>query len=90
MYTTYGMEWSGRENKIDQINSPEHYNNNSMETIDLIRHSMESEEYKGYLKGNIIKYISRYRYKEKEDPVKDLLQAQWYLCKLIEDVKNDG
>jgi len=90
MYTTYGMEWSGRENKIDQINNPEHYNNNSMETIDLIRHSMESEEYKGYLKGNIIKYISRYRYKEKEDPVKDLLKAQWYLNKLIEDVKNDG
>jgi hypothetical protein len=90
MYTTYGMEWSGRENKDDQINSPEHYNNNSMETIDLIRNSMELKEFKGYLKGNIIKYVSRYQYKEKENPLKDLLKAQWYLNKLIEDMKNDG
>ena len=90
MYTTYGMEWSGREKKDDQINSPEHYNNNSMETIDLIRNSMELKEFKGYLKGNIIKYVSRYQYKEKENPLKDLLKAQWYLNKLIEDMKNDG
>ena len=51
---------------------------------------METEEYRGYLKGNIFKYVSRYRYKEKENPVKDLLKAQWYLNKLIEDMENDG
>ena len=90
MYTTYGMEWSEKENNADPINKPSHYNTNTIETIDLIKHSMETEEFKGYLKGNIIKYIGRYRYKEKENPYKDLLKAQWYLCKLIEDVKNDG
>ena len=74
----------------EQITSPDHYNSNTMETIDLIRDSMESEEYRGYLKGNIFKYVSRHRYKEKENPLKDLLKAQWYLCKLIEDMKNDG
>ena len=74
----------------EQITSPNHYNSNTMETIDLIRDSMESEEYRGYLKGNIFKYVSRHRYKEKENPLKDLLKAQWYLCKLIEDMKNDG
>ena len=74
----------------EQINSPGHYNSNTMETINLIRDSMESDEYRGYLKGNIFKYVSRYRYKEQENPYKDLLKAQWYLCKLIEDVKNDG
>lgn len=74
----------------EEVNSPGHYNSNTMETIDLIRDSMESDEYRGYLKGNIFKYVSRYRYKEKENPYKDLLKAQWYLCKLIEDVKNDG
>jgi len=74
----------------EQVNSPDHYNSNTIETIDLIRDSMESEEYRGYLKGNIFKYVSRYRYKEKENPYKDLLKAQWYLNKLVEDVKNDG
>jgi hypothetical protein len=49
----------------EQVTSPSHYNSNTMETIDLIRDSMESTEYAGYLKGNIFKYVSRYRYKEK-------------------------
>ena len=37
----------------NEVNSPSHYNSNTMETIDLIRDSMEPEEYRGYLKGNI-------------------------------------
>ena len=74
----------------EQINSPSHYNSNTMETINLIRDSMESDEYRGYLKGNIFKYVSRYRYKDKENPLKDLWKARWYLSKLIEDMKNDG
>jgi hypothetical protein len=73
-----------------QINSPSHYNQNSVETIDLIQESMGIEEFKGYLKGNIIKYISRYRYKEKENPEKDLLKAKWYLERLIKEIRNDG
>ena len=83
-------ETNMREDIWEHVNRPDHYNSNTMETIDLIRDSMESEEYRGYLKGNIFKYVSRYRYKEKENPYKDLLKAQWYLCKLIEDMKNDG
>ena len=74
----------------DQVNSPSHYNSNTIETIDLIRDSMKSEEYRGYLKGNIFKYVSRHTYKEKENPIKDLLKAQWYLNKLIEDMTDDG
>tara|TARA_R110000824_G_scaffold36397_1_gene113196 strand:- start:1057 stop:1308 length:252 start_codon:yes stop_codon:yes gene_type:complete len=70
----------------EEINSPSHYNNNTMETINLIKNSMKVLEYEGYLKGNIIKYVSRYRHKEKENPKKDLLKAQWYLCKLIEEM----
>ena len=36
------------------INSPDHYNSNTIETIDLIRDSMEEKEFKGYLKGKKI------------------------------------
>ena len=74
----------------NEVNSPDHYNRNTVETIDHIRDSMEPQEFRGYLKGNIFKYVSRCRYKDKENPVKDLLKAEWYLNKLIEDMKNDG
>ena len=74
----------------NDIVNPTHYNSNTIETIDLIKNSMELEEYRGYLKGNIFKYVSRYRYKDKENPLKDLMKADWYLNKLIEDTKNDG
>jgi len=57
-----------RDEVWEHVNSPDHYNSNTIETIDLIRDSMESEEYRGYLKGNVFKYVSRYRYKEKENP----------------------
>ena len=68
----------------DEINKPDHYNMSGMETIDLLQESMGMTEFEGYLKGNILKYVSRYRFKHAEDPVKDLLKAQWYLNKLIE------
>tara|TARA_Y100000310_G_C20476836_1_gene712822 strand:- start:167 stop:472 length:306 start_codon:yes stop_codon:yes gene_type:complete len=83
-------ETNMRDEVWEQVNSPDHYNSNTIETIDLIRDSMESDEYRGYLKGNVFKYVSRCRYKEKENPLKDLLKAQWYLNKLIEDMENDG
>ena len=67
------------------VNKPVHYNTNGLETIDLIKESMSDEEFKGYLKGNILKYVSRYRHKHLSEPKKDLLKAQWYLNKLLEE-----
>lgn len=40
----------------------------------------------GYLEGNVIKYISRYKGK---NGVEDLLKARHYLDKLIETVLKD-
>ena len=37
----------------------------------------------GYAQGNVIKYVSRYRYKG--TPIQDLLKARWYLNKLIDE-----
>ena len=67
------------------VNNPQHYNANGLETIDLIKQSMSIEEFKGYLKGNILKYVCRYRHKHSSEPKKDLLKAQWYLTKLLEE-----
>ncbi len=69
----------------DMVNSPPHYNMGGIECIDAIEASMTPEAFKGYLKGNIQKYIWRY---EAKKGVEDLEKAQWYLNKLIETLKN--
>jgi hypothetical protein len=71
---------------IDDVNNPEHYNKTRKETIETIEDSMLGDEFEGYLKGNILKYVTRYRFKHEEDPLKDLCKARWYLNKLIEVV----
>jgi len=65
----------------DPVNNPSHYNRKGVEAIDAIEASMSREEFQGYLKGNVMKYIWRYRYKAK--PLEDLKKAEWYLKRLI-------
>lgn len=63
----------------DNIN-PSHYKQGSVECIDAIESAMNQEKFKGYLKGNILKYIWRH---ENKGGVEDLKKAMWYLNKLI-------
>ena len=73
--------------KLDEdVNSPKHYNSSGIETIDLIKNSMTKDEFIGYLKGNVYKYVGRYKHKHPAEPKKDLLKAQWYLNKLISEL----
>ena len=65
----------------DPVSAPAHYNNGSIECIDAIEASMSPEGFKGYCKGNALKYIWRMSYKQK--PVQDLRKARWYLDRLI-------
>ena len=68
----------------DAVNSPDHYNQTEMETINVIQNSMDTKEFQGYLKGNIIKYVARHRHKGM--PLKDILKAQWYMGWLVEEL----
>jgi hypothetical protein len=65
----------------DTVNNPTHYNTGNIECIEAIEESMTPEAFRGYLKGNCMKYLWRYDYKGK--PVEDLQKAQWYLAKLL-------
>ncbi|BBW98865.1 DUF3310 domain-containing protein [Geobacillus subterraneus] len=56
-----------------------------METIDYIQAKLSNEQFEGYLAGNVMKYISRYRYK---NGLEDLQKAQWYLSRLIDHVQS--
>ena len=69
----------------DPVESPVHYNTGSVECIEAIKASMSDTEFKGYLKGNVMKYLWRYDYKGK--PVEDLKKAQWYLARLTEEAE---
>jgi|TARA_R110000822_G_scaffold117822_3_gene250328 hypothetical protein len=64
----------------DNVNSPAHYGKGKIECIDYIQDFLTKEEYIGYLRGNIAKYLHRWRYKNKQE---DLLKSQWYLDRLI-------
>ena len=72
------MKKDKKDGKFDPINKPKHYNQGGVEVYDFIK----SNKF-GYAQGNVIKYVSRYRYKG--TPIQDLLKARWYLNKLIEE-----
>ena len=65
---------------MDPVNKPIHYNTGGIEAIEAIL-AATNEQSEGYLQGNIMKYIWRYRYK---NGLEDLQKAEWYLKKLIE------
>ena len=74
-----------REDKTygDDVDSPFHYNKGNIECIDAIKAASTKEEFEGYIRANVLKYVWRFRYK---DNIKDLRKAKWYLDKLIESL----
>jgi hypothetical protein len=65
---------------VDMVNHPPHYNHAGIECIDAIRAALTPEEFRGYCKGNNLKYTWRERYKNRTE---DLQKAAWYLNKLL-------
>ena len=59
-----------------------HYSLGTIQPIDFMEGSFTPDEYRGFLKGQVIKYIARYRYKG--TPEADLVKAQTYLSWLAE------
>jgi hypothetical protein len=84
----WGEHFSPVAGGSDNVNSPSHYGQGKIEAIEYISDFLTKEEYQGYLRGNIAKYLHRFPYK---NGLEDLKKAQWYLGRLIEEVekKND-
>lgn len=74
-----------KNENYDIVSKPEHYNQGGIECIEAIKASMSREEYLGFLKGQVIKYLWRYRHKGK--PEQDLKKAEYYNTRLIEEIK---
>jgi hypothetical protein len=69
----------------DIVNSPAHYISGGIETIDFIRASLSPEEFRGYCKGNGLKYLSRAL--RKGDELNDLRKCRWYLNRVIDVIE---
>lgn len=60
----------------DMVNRPPHYTQGGIECIDAIRSALTPEEFRGFCKGNAMKYIWRERHKGGDE---DLHKGGWYL-----------
>ena len=71
----------------DPVNHPSHYTDGkAIETILVIKNELSPEGYRGYLKGNVLKYVSREGHKGSlADQQADLQKAAWYLDRLAEE-----
>lgn len=71
----------------EEVNHPEHYTFGSLECFDAMEAQMSPEEFRGYLRGCVIKYMWRFRHK---GGVRDLEKAEAYLRKLKEKERADA
>ncbi len=69
------------EVREDVVNHPSHYTDGGIECIEAIEAALTTEEFRGYCKGNCMKYIWRERHKGGTESLK---KARWYLDRLIE------
>lgn len=67
----------------DMVNSPAHYADGNIETIDYIVDVLGDYEAISYCHGNVIKYTGSRLWK-KGKPIEDAKKAVWYLNKMIE------
>lgn len=65
--------------KPDMVNKPPHYNHAGIECIEAIEAALTPEEFRGYCKGNNIKYTWREKYKNGDEDIK---KANWYMNRL--------
>lgn len=70
----------------DNVNSPAHYTQGGIECIEAIKAACQGlNGFEGYCTGNAIKYMWRWKHKNKTEDVK---KAVWYLNRLIQEQSN--
>lgn len=67
----------------DPVERPSHYTAGEIECIDAIQAATTQEEFEGFLRGNVLKYL--WRCNLKSNKTEDLNKARWYLNRLIEE-----
>ena len=71
------------EKNSDMVNHPDHYKTaNGVECIDVIEEFLTPDEFRGYLKGQVLKYLFRAGKKDPAKKSEDYEKAGWYVRKL--------
>ena len=87
--TLTAADWTdsppGKIEHLEEVHHPQHYTDGEIECIDAIKAALSPEEYKGFLKGNAMKYI--WRMNRKGKPSVDAKKALWYTDKLCGELE---
>lgn len=83
MLNTYKMNQpqknaNNTDNKnTDEVNNPKHYKLNGLniESVDVIKAVLTEEEFKGWCRGNALKYLMRAGKKDKSKEKQDFAKA---------------
>lgn len=67
----------------DPVKSPAHYIYGGLEVKEILKRKLTAEEYRGYCKGNVIKYTLRAEHK---NGLQDYQKAHEFTAWLIEEV----
>ena len=65
-----------------------YYDKGGIETLDILKAKLTSEQYKGYLLGNIIKYATRFNWKGLQE--NDARKLRVYSLLLEGLIKSEG
>ena len=60
---------------------PNHYQTGTIDVIESLYQTLPLEQFRGFMKGNVVKYIARY---ENKNGVEDLEKAEEYIRRLKE------
>lgn len=75
------------EEESEAINHPSYYGGDSFfECVKVLKAWLSPDEYKGFLRGNAIKYLCRLG--KKDEATQELKKAKWYIEKLIEEFES--
>jgi hypothetical protein len=68
------------------VDHPPHYTKGgAVECIEALKSALTADEYRGYLKGNILKYAWRERHKNR---LQDIKKLRWYANELVNHLEN--
>lgn len=68
------------------VNHPPHYKREGgVECIEAIRSALTPDEYRGYLKGNCVKYVWRERFR---NGLQDVQKLGWYAAELARHIES--
>ena len=68
------------------VTRPSHYTSGGLEVKTILKKKLTPEEFKGFCKGNVLKYVLRAEYK---NGVEDYKKAMQYLKWIIEEAEKN-